>query len=98
MRTEGFRKKVVALALLLGFSGAIHPTFAQRIPTLHATTESGGLQPASLGAEPKNFAVSFDVSRFFAGISEAEPRNFRGKALATGVAGPFDRTARCGSV
>jgi hypothetical protein len=63
MRTEGSHKKVIALALLLGFSGAARPAFAQRIATLLATSESGGLQPSSLSAEPKD-SLSLSTFRF----------------------------------
>ncbi len=52
MRTEGFRKKIILLALAIGFSTAFRPVFAQHIFALLPASESGALQPVSLGSGP----------------------------------------------
>ena len=52
MRTEGFCKKFIALALAIGLSAAFQPVFAQHIFTLLPASESGALQPVSLGSGP----------------------------------------------
>jgi hypothetical protein len=54
MRTEGFRKRIVMLALAMGVSAAFQPVLAQSFPTLLPVSESGGIQPVSLGSEPQN--------------------------------------------
>jgi hypothetical protein len=54
MRTEGFCKKFIVLALAIGVSAAFHPAFAQHIFSLLPASESGALQPVSLGSEPHN--------------------------------------------
>lgn len=54
MRTEGFCKKIVVCALLIGFSAAFQPAFAQRMSALLPAAEFGGLQPAALSSQPQN--------------------------------------------
>jgi len=54
MRTEGFRKQIGKLAVLAGILAVCTPAFAQHVSTLLPTSESGGIQPVSLHAEPQN--------------------------------------------
>jgi hypothetical protein len=52
MRTEGFCKKAILLALAIGLSAAFHPVFAQHIFALLPASKSRALQPVSLSSGP----------------------------------------------
>jgi len=54
MRTEGFRKQIGKLAILMGILAVCTPAFGQHFSTLLPTSESGGIQPVSLHSEPQN--------------------------------------------
>jgi hypothetical protein len=54
MRTEGFRKQIGKLAVLMGILTICTPAFAQHVSALLPASESGGIQPVSFHAEPQN--------------------------------------------
>ena len=54
MRTEGFRKRIVMLALAIGVSAAFQPVSAQRFTASPPASASGGIQPVSVASEPQN--------------------------------------------
>ena len=54
MRTEGFRKQIGKLAILMGILAVCTPAFAQHVSTLLPASDSGGIQPVSLHSEPQN--------------------------------------------